>query len=539
MISWDLLFAIIPGIILFLYGIEQFSKEVQLAAGEYFRNFIQRLTKTPARGTVAGALVTALVQSSTATTVITVGLVNAGILSFTASLGIIFGANLGTTLTSQLVALNLTAFAPVLILAGFVLGLVGGKYKAFGRPVFYFGLVFFSLSLISSVMEPYRTDPQLIALVGMLDSVFLQIAFGFLITTIFQSSSVTTGLVVVMSQNGLLTPTMAIPILLGANLGTPTTALLVAARMNTSAKRAAVAHFLFNFLGVLMFLPILVPFTGLVESLGGTPGQQVANAHLIFNLACCIVFLILVTPFARLVTIIVKSDGADVVFVTKAIKKPLPEKPVEAFAMIEAEIANLLSVSHDLLGEFRQRLNNPGQKPQRAHQLHDYTLFLDSEISETALELSSRPLCREEAEYIAGIVRISKLGTVLAGQVRDIYGLLEQLEEKGIELPADSADAIRQTLAPVENNLSTLIRAFPQIPAEDYARMREEDDRLRAAMNLHYRHYLARLSTRKTPEGSTLSRALFEIELMAGTIREIRKSLGGLSRECMADIDRP
>ena len=162
MVSWEMVFAIIPGIILFLYGIEQFSHEVQIAAGEYFRNLIQRMTRTPVRGTVVGTLVTALVQSSTATTVITVGLVNSGIISFTASLGIIFGANFGTTITSLLVALNLTAFAPVLILAGFLISIIGGKYKVFGRPVFYFGLVFFSLSMISTVMEPYRTDPQLI-----------------------------------------------------------------------------------------------------------------------------------------------------------------------------------------------------------------------------------------------------------------------------------------------------------------------------------------------------------------------------------------
>ena len=308
MVSWELIFAIIPGIILFLYGIEQFSREVQLAAGDYFRNLIQRLTKTPVRGTAAGALVTAVVQSSTATTIITVGLVNAGIISFTASLGIIFGANLGTTLTSQLIALNLTAFAPVFILAGFVIGIIPGRYRIFGRPVFYFGLVFFSLTLISGVMEPYRSDPQLIALMGMMDTVFLQIAFGFLITNIFQSSSVTTGLVVVMSQNGLITPSVAIPILLGANLGTPTTSLLVAMRMNTSAKRAATAHFLFNFLGVLLFLPFLSLFTNLIISLGGDAGQQVANAHLIFNLTCCIVFLILIGPFGRLVMRVVPGQ---------------------------------------------------------------------------------------------------------------------------------------------------------------------------------------------------------------------------------------
>ncbi|PKG32657.1 Na/Pi cotransporter family protein, partial [Methanoregula sp.] len=205
MVSWELLFAIIPGIILFLYGIEQFSREVQIAAKDKLQDLIQNLTKTPLRGTAVGGIVTAIVQSSHATTIITVGLVNAGIISFAASLGVIFGSNLGTTLTSQLVALNFTAFAPIFILIGFVIGLVPGKYRIFGRPIFYFGLVFFSLTLISNVMAPYRTDPQLLELMGMMDTVFLQIAFGFLVTNIFQSSSVTTGLVVLMSQNGLIT----------------------------------------------------------------------------------------------------------------------------------------------------------------------------------------------------------------------------------------------------------------------------------------------------------------------------------------------
>src|SRR5690606_40228027 len=126
------------------------------------------------------------VQSSTATTVITVGLVNAGIISFTASLGIIIGSNIGTTFTTQLIALNLTAFAPVFILAGFLIGIAGGRYRVFGRPIFYFGLVFFSLSMISTIMEPYRFDPQLISLLSILDNVFLEIAFGFIVTIIFQ-----------------------------------------------------------------------------------------------------------------------------------------------------------------------------------------------------------------------------------------------------------------------------------------------------------------------------------------------------------------
>jgi phosphate:Na+ symporter len=524
MVSWELLFAIIPGIVLFLYGIEQFSREVQLAAGDYFRNLIQQLTKSPLRGTAAGALVTALVQSSTATTVITVGLVNAGIISFTASLGIIFGANLGTTMTSQLIALNLTAFAPVFILLGFIIGIIPGKYRVFGRPVFYFGLVFFSLSLISSVMAPYRTDPQLIALMGMMDTVFLQIAFGFIITNIFQSSSVTTGLVVVMSQNGLITPEVAIPILLGANLGTPTTSLLVAARMNTSARRAAVAHFLFNFLGVIMFLPVLGAFTALIISLGGDAGQQVANAHLIFNLACCIVFLVLLRPFSRLVVRIVPGREDDVVFMPAHLQHPLPAATAEAIALLEQEIKNLLTVPGRLLEELEGMVANPKKYSPQVRQLRDYAAYLDGLVSEAALEISGRDLSIAESARLAGLVRISKLGQVLADQTGELVEIVHNLQERGIVLSPASRDAIQHTLIPCSMNMKMLAEAFPDLSDSVNEAMRRQDDNLRGIVTLQYREYIDRFASGRTPSGSEFSRALFQIEGMAATIREIRKS---------------
>lgn len=533
--SWELLFAIIPGIILFLYGIEQFSREVQVASGEYFRNLIQRLTKTPARGTAVGALVTAVVQSSTATTVISVGLVNAGVISFTASLGIIFGANLGTTMTSQLVALNLTAFAPLLILAGFLIGIIGGKYRVFGRPIFYFGLVFFSLSLISSVMAPYRTDPQLIGLMGMMDTVFLQLVFGLLLTTVFQSSSVTTGLVVVMSQNGLITPTIAIPILLGANLGTTTTALLVTIRMNTSAKRVAVAHFLFNFLGVLIFLPIIGPFTVFVVSLGGGPAQQVANAHLLFNLTCCIVFLIMVQPFGRLVQRLVPGREDDIVFVPRSLKDPLPLAIPEVCRMIEQEIVHILELSQNLLTETRLLLDSPDRKIPRIQQLREYSHFLDKQVDEAALAISQRNLTKDQAEYIAGIVRVSTLADVLADQIRGICLIIEKIDERGTIISPESAMAIRHSLVPCEKNIELLIAAFPVIPDDVNGAMREQDEHLRDEMTGQYQRYLARLSLNQSPAGSDISRALFQVEGMAATIREIRKSLRRLNRDCCTD----
>ncbi|MDD5142684.1 Na/Pi cotransporter family protein [Methanoregula sp.] len=531
MASWELLFAIIPGIILFLYGIEQFSREVQVAGGEMFRSLIQRFTKTPVRGTITGAVVTSLVQSSTATTVITVGLVNAGIISFTASLGIIFGANVGTTLTSQLVALNLTAFAPVFILIGFVVGIIPGKYRIFGRPIFYFGLVFFSLSLISAVLVPYRTDPQLIALVALMDTVFLQIAFGFIITNIFQSSSVTTGLVVVMSQSGLLTTEAAIPIILGANLGTPTTALIVASRMNTSAKRAAVAHFLFSFIGVLIFLPFLGPFTDLIVSLGGDAGQQAANAHLIFNVICCIIFLILIRHFERLMVRLVPGREDDVVFVTRHIASPLPSATHEAMKQVEQEIGHLLTMPGKLLAELEGIIRDPKKYSPQVLQLQDYATYLDLQISSAALEVSARDLSPQEAARIAGLVRISKLGQVLAIQTAELVEMIHHIQERGIVLAEESREALEYTLIPCTMNLRTLGESFPEITDEINESMRMQDDRLRDIITTQYREYLRRFTARMTPSGSEFSRVLFQIEGMAGTVREIRKSTRVLDRE--------
>ena len=522
--SWEVLFAIIPGIILFLYGIEQFSREVQIAAGEYFRNLIQRLTRSPVRGTFTGTLVTAFVQSSTATTVIAVGLVNAGIISFAASLGVIIGANIGTTITSQLIALNLTSFAPVLILAGFLLGIFGGKYKVFGRPLFYFGLVFFSLSLISSVMAPYRYDPQLIELVGMMQNVFLQVAFGLIVTVIFQSSSVTTGLVVVMTQNGLLTPATAIPVLLGANLGTPSTTLLVATRMNTSAKRVAVAHFLFNFIGVLIFLPFIGQLVALTGIVGGDPGQQVANAHLIFNLSCGIIFLALIHPFELLVRRLVPGGEDDIVFIPEHLTFPLPDHTSDAFRLIEKEIVHLFSISERLLAELHLMLDTPGQYSSRIVQLRGYAGYLDGQISDAALIISKRELLEYETAYIAGLVRTSMLGQVLAYQTGDLCEVIHQLEEKGIELSAESKDAIRHSLVPCDMNLKTLVESFPEITETVNDSMRSRDEILRDIMTLQYRQYLQRFASRESPAGSMFSRILFQIEGIAATIREIRKS---------------
>ncbi|HNU36246.1 MAG TPA: Na/Pi symporter, partial [Methanomassiliicoccales archaeon] len=348
-VSWELLFAIVPGLILFLYGIENFSKEIINSVGERFRETLGKLTKDRWRGAAFGALLTATVQSSAATTVIAVSLVNTGTISFASSMGVIVGANIGTTITAQLVAFKLTAFGPLFILVGFVWGLIGGRYKFIGKPLFYFGLVFFGLELVSGSLDPIREDPQIISLISNLDNFFIALLVGVLFTTAVQSSSVTSGLMVVLASSGLLTLEQTIPVLLGTNIGSTTTTLFASAKMDLWARRAATAHLLFNVAGVLIFIPLAGSLAAVVVDLTPDVGRQVANAHLIFNVVTAVIFLVLIRQFQKVVVRAVPGEEKEVLFRPKFLSKELPDDNIKAFRLIEQELGHSLEVTKELL----------------------------------------------------------------------------------------------------------------------------------------------------------------------------------------------
>lgn len=302
MIDWNIVMAVISVLILFLFSIRRFSEEIQHVAGNRFKEALKKITSSPTKGTFAGAILTSIIQSSSATTVILIGLVDAGLISFRNSLGVIFGANIGTTITSQLVAFNVITFAPIFIILGFVVEFFGGKkYRIFGRPIFYFGLIFFSLNLVSQYLVPISSSPKIISILSSLSNVFMAILVGAIFTFLVQSSSITSGLVVVLASQSLLTLPASIGIIFGANIGTTTTALIASIGSTEAGKKTAIAHFLFNVIGVLIFIPFLIPFANLVQGMGGELARQVANAHLIFNILITIIFLIFVGSFHKLV----------------------------------------------------------------------------------------------------------------------------------------------------------------------------------------------------------------------------------------------
>ena len=296
-----LIIAGLTAVILFIYGLESFSQEIQRVSGERFRRFVGRATRLPVIGVLVGALVTAVIQSSSATSVIAIGLVNAGVLSFKNSVGVIFGSNVGTTITAQLVAFKLTAFAPVFIIVGFLLSLLRTRLSVFGKTLFFFGFVFFSLNLISSSLAPLQNDPAFTAWLTQPQSPLLAILVGALVTAVLQSSSVTTGLAIIFVQQGLMSLENAVPLIMGANIGTTATAMIAMFNMDTAAKKTALSHFLFNVGGVAIFTPLLFLYGDRLNALGSDPAIALANIHLVFNLGTTIVFLLFIGPFTRLV----------------------------------------------------------------------------------------------------------------------------------------------------------------------------------------------------------------------------------------------
>jgi len=312
---------LISALILFLFAIDNLSHEVQELASERFREKISRLVRNTYLGTLFGAFSTAIIQSSSAVTVITVILVNTGIISFRNSLGIIFGSNIGTTITAQLALVNSTVLASTLIIIGFLLSILGRRSKIVGKPIFFLGFILFSLSLLSSSIEPLKSNPDVIALFSEFSNPILAYFVSALFTGIIHSSSVTSGIVVILAQGGFLPIEVAIPMILGANLGSSITALLASSRLNLYARRVGIANFLFNAIGTTAFMILLTPFIWVVESLADTVAVQTALAHVLFNIINTLIFLTFLNPFEGLIIRLIKGNEEEILFRTKYLKK--------------------------------------------------------------------------------------------------------------------------------------------------------------------------------------------------------------------------
>ena len=309
------LIALFGGLALLLYGMQQTGEGLQRAAGARLRQILTHLTGNRVLATLAGAGVTAVIQSSTATTLMLIGFTQAGVLTLHQAMGIILGADIGATLTVQLLAVRIHDWAPLILGLGFVLLFFVKRrplLKSLGQAVFGFGILFLGLKLMIDGMQPLKESPLVAeALLVFAATPILGIAVGAAVSALVASSAATIGLVIALASQGLLPLSGALPLVLGANIGTCVTALTASVGSNTEARRVAVAHIGFKLLGVAVVVPFLGPFVALAAASAVDPARQIANAHSFFNVGISLLFL----PFQGLAA--------------RAIEAAVPDRPEE------------------------------------------------------------------------------------------------------------------------------------------------------------------------------------------------------------------
>lgn len=340
------------GLVLFLFGMMKLSDSMQGLFTARIRAYIRYAVKRPAYGLFTGMIATILLQSSSATTLLTIGMVSAGLISFYSSLGIILGADIGTTFTVQLVVWKLTALSPVFVILGGVLWAAGkNALKVVGEAVFHFGLMFFGLSLATTATAPLQQSPVFFHLFQETKSPLLGVLVGAVFTGIIHSSAIPISMLVILAQQGVIGIENALPIVIGANVGTTVTALLAGSVASISGKRSAAAHFLSKFFCVLLSLAIFPLFIEILKRLSTETAQQIALGHLLFNILLAVSFIFILKPFSRLIEKLIPGKEEVLPLWPRYLDDFYLNNPPEALRRVKKELEREAFLANRMLTE--------------------------------------------------------------------------------------------------------------------------------------------------------------------------------------------
>ncbi|MBN1940790.1 MAG: Na/Pi cotransporter family protein [Candidatus Diapherotrites archaeon] len=399
-----IVFQVLGGLALFMFGIHFLSDGLKRAAGEKLKSILERMTNRPIKGVFAGAVTTAVIQSSSLTTVMLVGLINSGLLSLEQGVGVVLGAEIGTTITAQILAFQIgTLFFPIIALGFFLFFFSKNhKHKEYGQIILGFGILFLGMYTMSSGVKPLRADPFMIEILVSFGTVpILGVLAGAIFTGIVQSSSATTGLVVAMGIENVIDLQSAIAIILGANIGTCITALIASIGTSLNAKRVAVSHFLFNVTGVILFFFFIPLFAYLVSLTASDLPRQIANAHTIFNVAMTIIMLPAVGLLVRATKIIVPGEDIQVDRGAKFADKRLLSAPEIALGQAEKETVRMAKIAHEMLVNSEKAVFQKDGKLLKTVMLQEEAVDeLDNIIEAYLIKISRKSLTKKQRKKL-------------------------------------------------------------------------------------------------------------------------------------------
>lgn len=425
--TMKVILGLVGGLAIFIYGMNMMSECLQKAAGEKMKSILSMLTKNPVLGVLAGALTTAVLQSSSATTVMAIGFVSAGLMSLPQAISIILGANIGTTMTAQIIAFKISDYIYLFIFVGFIIAFISKKEKVknIGQTIFAFGLLFLGIETMGSVMKPLASSAFFVDLIGKVSTIpVLGVGVGVLMTLVVQSSSATIAVLQnFASQAGpdgvssIIGLTGAIPILLGDNIGTTITAVIASIGQPKDARRTAFAHCVFNISGAILFLFLVKPYAALIQYISPKGNEvdvisrQIANAHTGFNLTMTLIWIPLIPIMVKIVMWLVpdkKNEEQKLLSMPKYLDTKLIAQPTAALLLVAREIMNCSDIVAQMLDKIRTRGGKNEAEVDAFVQEHAKSLqALNTSINDYLASMYSEGVLNEEqAAQSAGMLYI-------------------------------------------------------------------------------------------------------------------------------------
>ncbi|EOR26546.1 MULTISPECIES: Na/Pi cotransporter family protein [Clostridium] len=444
-------FAIFTGLLgglgLFLYGMKLMGDGLENAAGEGLKSILEKLTSNKYIGVLVGAAVTAIIQSSSATTVMIVSFVNAGLMNLLQAAGVIMGANIGTTITAQMVSFKLDAIAPIFIGVGAIILLVAKKKRVrdIASIALGFGILFMGMGVMSDAMKPIAEASwfkEFVIVVA--DNSILGLLAGLGMTAVVQSSSATTGILVALATTGAIDMRLAFPVILGCNIGTCVTAILASLGANRTAKKAALIHLLFNSMGALIFLPFIGPFIRLVESTDpSSVARQVANAHTIFNVTVTVLLLPLSAYLVKIVNRILPGDAEIEKEGAIYLDKSLLETPIVANGQVFKETLRMATKAKENVALAMEAFTNSNMdSADKVYKNEKIINALEKDITDYLVELSQLELPEEDIKLFSSTYHVINDIERIGDHAENIADLAVEKINKNIHLGSSAKEEL-------------------------------------------------------------------------------------------------
>jgi phosphate:Na+ symporter len=482
-----LISGLIGGLALFLFGMEMMSEGLKKTAGSKMRNILSTITNNRLLAVGVGTFITMIIQSSSATTVMLVSFVQAQLMTFAQSLGIILGASIGTTITAQLIAFKLTDYSLLIVGIGFFLVFLSKskKLKNIGEGILGFGILFLGMWLMSDSMYPLRTYQPFIDLLLHLENPILGILVGIIFTAMIQSSSAFIGIVIVLGSQGLVTLEAAIPLLLGSNFGTSITAGLASINSSREAKRVALAHAFFKVLGLVLFAWWIPTFADLIRTFSPVEGidltspnnfdaipRQIANAHTFFNIILTIILLPGINIAAKLITKIlpdIPEEDEENQFKTKFLEEDLIKTPVLALSLTKAEIIRMALKVKVMIEEILPPFHtNAPDKLEEIIEKEAEIDFLNIKINRYLRKISQESIAEERSHEIFQMMHtateIEQIGDVIS---KRLVPLAKKKNELNINFSEEGFEEIKDYHLTTIKQISRAIEFFKDVNLQD------------------------------------------------------------------------